>query len=69
MMTIQDLFRVGMDREIPAVVDYDALDGIKLNLGAGNKLIPGAIPLDLPDWNADTDPIPYPDGAVAVIHA
>jgi hypothetical protein len=28
MMTIQDLFRVGMDREIPAVVDYNKLDVI-----------------------------------------
>jgi hypothetical protein len=69
MMTIQDLFRVGMDREIPAVVDYNKLDGIKLNLGAGNKVIPGTVGLDLPEWDGDTDPIPYPDGAVAVIHA
>ena len=58
MMTIQDLFRLGMDREIAAVVDYSALDKINLNLGAGNKVIPGAIPLDLPEWNADTDPVP-----------
>jgi SAM-dependent methyltransferase len=69
MMTIQDLFRVGMDRDIPAVIDYNALDGLKLNLGAGNKKIPGAVALDLPEWDADRDPIPYPDGAVAVIHA
>jgi hypothetical protein len=35
MMKIQDSFRVGMDREIPSVVDYSEIDGVKLNLGAG----------------------------------
>ncbi len=70
MKTIQDLFRIGMDREIPDVIDYDkADDGVKLNLGAGNKIIPGAVGLDLPKWNADTDNIPYADETVALIHA
>ena len=36
-----------------------------LSIGA----IHGTIGLDLPEWNADTDPIPYPDGSIAVIHA
>jgi SAM-dependent methyltransferase len=69
--TIQDLFRLGMDREIPEVADYDQLgDGVILNLGSGNKIIPGdVVGLDLPQWNADKDPIPYPDGSVALIHA
>jgi hypothetical protein len=69
MMTIQDLFKLGMNREIPAVADYNKLDGVKLNLGCGNKIIHGTIGLDLPEWNADTHPIPYSDGEVAVIHA
>jgi SAM-dependent methyltransferase len=69
MTTIQYLFRIGMDRQVPTVIDYSALDGVKLNLGAGNKIFPDAIPLDLPKWNADTDPIPYPDESVSVIHA
>ena len=58
-----------MAREIPDVIDYSKLDGVKLNLGCGNKTIHGTIGLDLPEWNADTDPIPYPDGSIAVIHA
>ena len=44
-------------------------EGTALNLGAGSKHIKGAIPLDLPDWNADIDPIPYKDGEVSAIYA
>ena len=66
-MTIEEFFRLGMDRSIASPVDM--IPGTVLNIGAGNKLIPGTIPLDYPDWDADKDPIPYPDGSVAGIHA
>lgn len=63
-----DIFNMGMDRDLrePKIMPYA---GTVLNLGAGNKKIPRAIPLDLPDWDADTQPIPYEDGTVAGIWA
>ena len=67
-MNIQQLFRLGMDRIIKDPLpdnDYSVI----LNLGAGNKHIDQAIPLDYPDWDADTDPIPMEDETVSMIHA
>jgi SAM-dependent methyltransferase len=65
--TVVDIFEIGMNRRVGFPIYL--LGGIALNLGAGSKEIPGAMPLDLPSWNADRDPIPYPDGSVALIHA
>jgi len=60
-----------MDRVLPDLEECD--QGLTLNLGCGwakgNKYIPGAIGLDLPDWDANTMPIPYPDASVGTIHA
>ena len=58
-----------MARPIPDVIDYSKLDGVKLNLGCGNKIIPDTIGLDLPEWDGDKPKIPYSNGEVAVIHA
>lgn len=66
-MDIRELFRLGMDRSIP--LPFAAPEGPKLNLGAGNKMIPGAVPLDLPEWDADKDAIPHPDNSVGEIFA
>lgn len=67
MQTIQEVFRLGMKRIIPTFVDMPP--GIHLNLGAGFSEIPGVVPLDMPEWNADLDSIPYKDEAVSGIHA
>ena len=49
-------FKLGMDRNIMEPVPMSEWPvGRALNVGAGNKDIPGTTPLDLPDWNADTD--------------
>jgi len=61
-----DLFGLAMDRRIPELLS-DV--GIALNLGAGNKHIPGATPLDHPTWDADCNNIPYRDHSVYTIHA
>jgi SAM-dependent methyltransferase len=66
-MNFRELFAIAMDRDIPKIVTKK--DGIALNLGAGNKLIPGTQALDYPDWDADCDQIPYPDETVSIIHA
>lgn len=64
--TVAKLFNLGMDREL---LDPLPLVGpVILNVGAGNKLIPCSIPLDWPEWNADTMDIPYRDGTVDGIH-
>lgn len=65
--TILEMFRLAMDREIVEIVEPTA-DGVILNVGAGNKWIRGAIPLDWPQWDADTMPIPYLDESVRAIH-
>lgn len=55
-----------MDRQIPDLAINNT--GLILNLGAGNKSFPQAIPLDLPEWDYH-DGIPYPDESVSMIHA
>jgi SAM-dependent methyltransferase len=66
-MDIIELFRQGMDRPIiPPVVCHK---GYSINVGAGSKGIPGARPLDYPEWDGDKDPLPYMDGVVGTIYA
>lgn len=67
------LFQIGTDRVLP---DFGRIrvgpvgDGnVMLNLGAGNKKIAFTTPLDLPEWDADKQDIPYSDGSVAAIYA
>jgi predicted SAM-dependent methyltransferase len=57
-----EIFGMGMDRDVPSFQEW--YEGLVLNLGAGNKRFMGTIPLDLPDWNAEVDPIPYGEGEV-----
>jgi len=56
-----------MDRDIPDLWHIPA--GKQLNIGAGNKYIPGTVSLDYPDWDADHDLLPYEDESIAGIHA
>ena len=65
-MKFQDLFLVGMKRELPEI---ETPTGLILNLGAGNTEMLGTVPLDYPSWDATRDPIPYGDGAVDHIFA
>jgi hypothetical protein len=66
-MTVVDTFELGMSRILPEWRD-DNSTAIVLNLGAGNKHIPGAVALDFP-WDAEMDPIPYASETVSQIHA
>lgn len=68
IMTIQEMFKLGMKRDIPELIP-SAESGIILNLGAGKQIIDGAANLDYPDWDAEKDPIPYMDETVDQIHA
>ena len=68
-MNIQELFQIGMDREINWLLDHtNANYPIQLNLGAGNKEVEGAMSLDFPEWNADRNYIPMNENSVDVIH-
>lgn len=67
-LTIQDLFRNGMSREIPELAHPPV--GYGYDLGAsGEKKIAGCTALGLPDWSFPEQPIPAPPDSVADIHA
>ncbi|CAB4170204.1 hypothetical protein UFOVP1082_14 [uncultured Caudovirales phage] len=54
-MKIQDWFKIGMKRDIPDLIDAGT---VQLNLGSGNTLMPSAVNLDLPEWDARKDNLP-----------
>tara|TARA_R110000751_G_scaffold8688_4_gene33779 strand:+ start:3739 stop:4221 length:483 start_codon:yes stop_codon:yes gene_type:complete len=64
---INDLFALGMKRYLPSFKDWTGRK-VNINIGAGKQLIPSTVNLDLPDYNANYDPIPYDDNSVDVIH-
>lgn len=65
--TIQDLFKIGMAREIPELLKNDG--GFQVNVGAGTyKILENAESLDYPEWDARTDDMPYENNSVDVIH-
>jgi len=68
--SINDLFYIGMSRKVPELFT-EVNEAVNLNLGAGSgfKKINGTIPLDYPDWNAESDKIPYDDNSVDSITA
>lgn len=63
-ISFQQLFEWGMSRRIPPIVSFP--EGPIINLGAGRKVLPfPTIDLDLPEWDAQRDPIPALSGTVA----
>ena len=67
MKTLVDLFNLGMMRSHADIIP--SVEGVVLNLGAGKKVIPGSVPFDYPEWDANCDRLPYEDGTVDMIHA
>lgn len=67
MRTLTNLFNLGMMRNYGEVLQ-DA-SGTVLNLGAGKKLIPGSIPIEYPEWDAESMHLPWDDNSVDMIHA
>ena len=54
----------------PAITDWlPDSPGPTLNIGHGEKYIDGAEHLDLPEWDAETDPIPCADESFQTIYA
>lgn len=65
---VWDHFRIAMARDFPQFeLTWGTTTGTCLQLGQGHKYIDGWDHLDLPGWNAETDPIPYPDNSVTGI--
>ena len=64
-MNLNKFFAVGMDREFGNFKPIDIVwHNTVLNFGAGNKKIEESVSLDYPDWDADSQNIPWPDGSV-----
>lgn len=69
-MSLISTFEFGMDRHIVDFIeDVNPYNEIVLNVGCGNKTIPGAHNLDLPNWDADSEELPFEDNSVSQIHA
>jgi len=67
LKTVADLFKIGMARDINEPLSKEG--GLQINIGAGTyKKLLNTIPLNFPDYNADTNKIPYEDNSVDVIH-
>lgn len=65
--TIQDLFKIGMSRGIPTLLEYEG--GLQINIGAGTyKILHNAEPVDYPEWDANIMQLPFEDDSVDVIH-
>ena len=58
-MNIQQLFKLGMKRDVPELLVGP--QGIVLNLGCGKSHIPGAVNLDYPQWDAENYRIEVPN--------
>lgn len=66
-MNLQEFFEICMDREVPKVLDPQQP---QINLGIGSKEIgPEVQSIGLPEWDAETDPIPYGDESVGTVWA
>lgn len=66
-MKFQELFRQGMKRSMPELLEFD---GIALDIGAtGRAVVHGATPLGLPDWVFPLNRIPYDNATVSTIYA
>jgi hypothetical protein len=66
-MDIIELFKLGMKRDIPPLVSPDLTNAI--NLGAGNQVIEGVRPLDLPEWEAEYGVLPERERDLTAVFA
>lgn len=66
-MDIRTLFNLGLDREIPELIEPPE-KGFGINLGGGDKEIERCVNIDYPDWKAG-EKLPFADNSVSQIHA
>ncbi len=65
-MNFQELFFMGMKRELPNLIHPI---GLRINLGSGHSELSGFVNLDLPVWDANVNPIPYANETVRTVFA
>ena len=60
---IPELIALALDRDFPKFYQNRDLHlpNRALNLGPGNKVIQGTVGLELPEWDANSGVIPFPD--------
>lgn len=69
MYSIQDLFKIGMAREIPPLLTNYREDSYQLNIGAGTyKNLLNTVSIDFPEWDARHEDINFIDGCFDVVH-
>lgn len=64
-MTPQELFKLGMKRDVKPLLDFP--EGIVLNLGCGKHVLDDAVNLDYPEWNAENYVIEVPNAVKALM--
>lgn len=70
MKTLNEFFYMGMDRDIPNMIDRTGNAPVILNLGHGAKLLPFYVTsVGLPFWDAENDPLPYGNKTVDEVWA
>lgn len=67
MITFEKLMKLGLDRELPELLQPK--EGISIGLGESGRRKSAEIALGYPDWYFPRDPIPAEDNTVAIIHA
>jgi SAM-dependent methyltransferase len=65
-MKIQELFALGMKRDLPDLLDFP--EGVVANLGCGKHVLAGCVNLDWPKWNAEQYQILLPRRVVFPNH-
>lgn len=63
--TIQDFIKIGICRDVNELKNPHSC--VAINLGGGRKKIGNSNNIDLPDWDADEDDIPYKNNEVDII--
>lgn len=70
---INRLFQLGMDRDVPHPVEVlpeERHSGKSINLGHGSKVMPtGVRSIGLPEWDANTDRLPFDKESLSEIWA
>jgi SAM-dependent methyltransferase len=71
---LERVFELGMDRKIQPWLSASwqegtEPEGLQVNLGGGHRkpMPTGTIDVGFPTWDAESDPLPFPDESVAVI--
>jgi SAM-dependent methyltransferase len=65
-MNIQQLFALGMKRDVPQLLDFPV--GVVVNLGCGRHHLEGAVNIDYPDWEAERYEIQLPREVIMPEH-